>query len=74
MKFSKKAVLGILAFLLVFTVAMSVVFIATGSVPDTLIGEVFTFCSFEAGFLGAIKITDTVKDKIKTTDKEENKE
>lgn len=73
MKFQKKTVLAILLFILIFTVAMCVVFVATGSVPDTLIDKVFDFCSWEAGFLGAIKITDTVKEKKATTKKNTNK-
>lgn len=42
-------------FLLLFTVAMIVVFIRYGAVPDTLITSVFALCGAEGGIMGWIK-------------------
>lgn len=41
-----------------FTIAMTVVYIRTGGVPDTLIAAFFAFAGGEAGFLGLIKYSD----------------
>ncbi len=42
-----------------FTIAMIVVYIRTGGVPDTLVTAFFAFAGGEAGFLGLIKYGDT---------------
>lgn len=42
-------------FLLVFIIAMIVVFVCCGSVPDTLIAGVFGLCGGECGVMGWIK-------------------
>ncbi len=41
-----------------FTVAMIVVYIQTGGVPDTLVTAFYAFAGGEAGFLGLIKYSD----------------
>lgn len=45
------------AFLLCFIVVMVIIFIATGSTPDTLIQCVFGACGLEGGVMGWIKTT-----------------
>ena len=45
------------AFLLCFIVTMVVIFIVTGSTPDTLIQCVFGACGLEGGVMGWIKTT-----------------
>lgn len=42
-------------FLLVFIIAMTIVFVCCGSVPDTLITGVFAVCGGECGVMGWIK-------------------
>ena len=42
-------------FLLLFTIAMIVVFIRYGAVPETLSTSVFALCSAEGGIMGRIK-------------------
>lgn len=41
-----------------FTVAMTVVYIQTGGVPDTLVTAFFAFAGGEAGCLGLLKHSD----------------
>lgn len=60
-------VVGIL--LISFTITMIIVFVATGSIPDTLVGCVFAACTGELGIMGWIKST-----KDKYYDRELNKE
>ena len=61
--FMKKVLIGMFAFLFVFTVVMIWVFIETGSVPDVLIGAVFAACAGEYSICGLIKSN---KEKQKT--------
>ena len=63
MRFSKKAVIGILAFLGVFTAIILWLHFTTGSIPDTLVDKVFDFCKVEAGALGLIKISENLPTK-----------
>lgn len=63
MKFSKALVVCIMCFLLVFTVANTVLGYLTGYEPDTLINCVFAFCSVEGGLLAWIKHFKTSKAK-----------
>ena len=62
-KFSKIIVALMLATVLIFTVAMTVIFCRLGMVPDTLITAFFAFAGGEAGFLGLIKYSDNKYDK-----------
>jgi hypothetical protein len=61
--FMKKVLIGMFAFLFVFTVVMIWVFIRTGAVPDVLIGAVFAACAGEYSICGMIKKS---KEKEKT--------
>lgn len=54
-RFSKKVVPAILVAVAAFTVAMVVVYIKTGGVPDTLVTSFFAFAGGEAGALGLIR-------------------
>ena len=54
-RFSKKVVPAILVAVAAFTVAMIVVYIRTGGVPDTLVTAFFAFAGGEAGALGLIR-------------------
>ena len=65
MKFSKKCVVLIFVFIILFVAAMTAAFIITGNEPSTLIASVFAFFGFEAGILGKIKMTETKKKKSK---------
>ena len=49
----------------VFTVAMIVIYLITGSVPDTLVTEFFGFFKVEGGALGIIKVAETLYDLYK---------
>ena len=53
--FMKKVLIGMFAFLFVFTVVMIWVYVATGGVPDVLIGAVFAACAGEYSICGLIK-------------------
>lgn len=46
-------ILGI--FLLCFVIAMTVIFVVCGSIPDTLVTCVFGICGIEGGVMGWIK-------------------
>ena len=61
--FMKKVLIGMFAFLFVFTVVMIWVYITTGGVPDVLIGAVFAACAGEYSICGMIK---KAKEKEKT--------
>ena len=61
--FMKKILIGMFIFLFVFTVAMILVFLMTGSTPDTLIVAVFGACAGEYSICGVIK---KAKEKEKT--------
>ena len=54
-RFSKKVVPAILVAVAAFTVAMIVVYIRTGGIPDTLVASFFAFAGGEAGALGLIR-------------------
>ncbi len=58
-KFSKKLIVCIFIFLLLFVIAMCFLFYKTGSEPVTLISCVFAFCGLEGGILGWIKINES---------------
>ena len=59
--FIKKVIIGTFVFLLLFTIAMIVVFCMTGSTPDVLIGAVFAACVGEYSICGMIKKTKEVE-------------
>lgn len=69
MKFSTKVIIAVYATLIVFTVAMIVIFLIKDSVPDTLITCVFAACSVECGALGLIKHSKVKYDYDGTEDK-----
>ena len=54
-RFSKKVVAAVLVAVVIFTVAMVVVYVKTGGVPDTLVTAFFAFAGGEAGALGLIR-------------------
>ena len=56
MKFSKQVIKGMFVFLVLFVIAILVVFWHTNAEPSTLVASVFAFCSVEGGILGLIKI------------------
>ncbi len=58
LSFSKIVVITLLAFTALFTVAMTVIFLSCGAIPDTLVTAYFAFAGGEAGFLGLIKYAD----------------
>lgn len=53
--FMKKILIGMFIFLSLFTVAMIIVFLLTGSTPDALIVAVFGACMGEYSICGVIK-------------------
>lgn len=59
-KFSKKIIILMFVSMAVFTVTMTVIYLLTGGVPDTLITEFFNFFRLEGGALGIIKVAETV--------------
>lgn len=61
--FMKKILIGMFVFLSIFTIAMIVIFLNTGSTPDTLILAVFGACMGEYSICGIIK---KAKEKEKT--------
>lgn len=62
-------ILVILAIIVIaFTITMIVIFVNTGSIPDTLVGCVFAACTGELGVMGWIKST---KDKYLNKELEE---
>ena len=70
MKFSKKCVICIFVFVLLFVATMTVTFIITGSEPEVLIAGVFAFVGFEAGVLGKIKVVETKPKKKQSKEKD----
>jgi hypothetical protein len=62
--FMKKVLIGMFAFLFVFTIVMIITYIQTGGVPDTLIIAVFGACAGEYSICGLIK---RGKEKERTT-------
>ena len=61
--FIKKVLITMFIFLTVFTIGMIIIFLTTGSTPDTLIVAVFGACMGEYSICGIIKRT---KEKEKT--------
>ena len=61
--FMKKILIGMFVFLSIFTIIMIVIFLNTGSTPDTLILAVFGACMGEYSICGIIK---KAKEKEKT--------
>ena len=61
MKTSNKIIWGMLTFLVLFSLAILVVFWHTSAEPSTLVASVFAFCSIEGGILGVIKVAKTKK-------------
>lgn len=55
MRFNKKIVTGILLFMLVFTIAILVIFIKTGNEPGVTVGAVYAACTGELWSLAKIK-------------------
>lgn len=60
-------ILGI--FLLCFVVAMTVIFVVCGSIPDTLVTCVFGICGIEGGVMGWIKTSKQKLQKLKSKHK-----
>ncbi len=58
-KFSKKLLVCMFLFLLLFVIAMCILFYKTGNEPGTLISCVFAFCGLEGGVLGWIKTNES---------------
>lgn len=69
-RFMNRIVIADILAALIFTVAMIVVFIKTGSEPSTLIQNVFQFLSVEGGVMGLIKVSKTL---LKSKESKEDK-
>lgn len=54
-RFSKIIIAAVLMSVAIFTVAMVIVFLRTGAVPDSLVTSFFAFSGGEAGALGLIR-------------------
>lgn len=63
-RFSKKIVVVMFASAFVFAAAMIATHYITGSIPDTLVTEFYKFLGIEGGALCAIKIAETIVDKV----------
>lgn len=63
-RFSKKLVVAMFASAFIFAFVMIVTFYIAGSVPETLIVEFYRFLGIEGGALCAIKIAETIVDKV----------
>lgn len=63
-KFSKKLLVCMFLFLLLFIIAMCLLFYKTGNEPGTLISCVFAFCGLEGGVLGWIKTSENKNEKV----------
>lgn len=68
-KFSKKLLVCMFLFLMLFVITMCVLFYRTGSEPSTLITCVFGFCGVEGGALAWIK---TIKSKNINVEEDKN--
>ena len=73
-RFSKCVVIAMLVSAGVFTIAMTVVYCFTGSVPDVLVTEFFGFFKIEGGALGIIKVAETISKKWSCDDAESETE
>ena len=69
MNFSKKIVISIFVILTLFTIANIIIFVVTGSEPETLIDKVFDFFAVEGGALAFIKMCKTKNEAKKTETK-----
>ena len=58
-KFSKIVVVAVLFSVAAFTVTMILLFLRTGSIPDSLVAPFFAFAGGEAGVLGLIRYADS---------------
>lgn len=63
-RFSKKLVVAMFASAFIFAFVMIATFYIAGSVPETLIVEFYRFLGIEGGALCAIKISETIVDKV----------
>lgn len=54
--------ISIISFMMLFTIAMIVIFCIKGYLPDTLIQMAFTYFLGECGVCGAIKAIQTIRD------------
>lgn len=66
-RFSKKVVTAVLLSVAAFTVAMILLFLRTGAVPDALVMSFFAFAGGEAGVLGLIRFSESKYDKTGNT-------
>lgn len=73
MRFSKKIIIVMFAFLFVFTVAVFVLFWVRGDAPDALITCVFGFFATEGGCLALIKTAETKHKTDNENESEDNK-
>lgn len=64
-RFSKKVVAAVLISVAAFTVAMIIVFLRMGAVPDSLVAAFFAFAGGEAGVLGLLRFGEAKYDKAK---------
>lgn len=64
MRFSKKIVIAMFATMITFTVTMILTYWVKGGVPDSLIEPFFGFFGIEGGMLGAIKVAETLADRL----------
>ncbi len=71
-KFSKKLLVCMFLFLLLFIIAMCILFYKTGNEPATLISCVFAFCGLEGGVLGWIKTNESKNSKEDLDDELDN--
>ncbi len=62
-KFSKKLLVCMFLFLLLFIIAVLFLFYKTSAEPSTLIMSVFGFCGLEGGILGWIKTIESKNNK-----------
>lgn len=62
-KFSKKLLVCMFLFLLLFVITICVLFYRIGNEPGTLITCVFAFCGLEGGVLGWIKTSESKNSK-----------
>lgn len=65
MRFSKKIMVSMLVFLVLFVLAVLFITYKTGSEPSTLVASVFAFCGVEGGCLALIKSVETTAEKKK---------
>lgn len=71
-RFSKKIVVVMFASVFVFTAGMVVTYYITGAVPEILVEQFFGFFGIEGGALCAIKIAETIIERVFDRKKEKN--